>query len=205
MVDNCNIYNIHNCSGGCYLCNITETPIDNFGLLVLCKTTDYCIKKGTYCDESIYIDKCFITNHVFRTFIVLINLIVFSLSFRKIIYTLEVYQYDKFKQGIFLTFYSAVNLAIPSILLFTNNLFYVIYFIVCILSYLYVFTCFPKLNKKEYFVNKNYNIYNLLSDTLSITPIQSRTNTPFSDIISTHDEVVHPENNSPLPTIQSHT
>lgn len=203
-MNNCNIYNIHNCNGSCYLCNTTNYIANNYGILTFCKTTDFCIKEGTSCDERLFLDNCIITNNFLRTVITLVNVLAFSVSFKRITNTFEVYQYDKIKQGICLLSYSTTNLAIPSILLFTTNTLYFIYFMVCIVSYIYIFTCLPKLKKTEYFINKHYTNYNSLSNTLPITPIQSRTESPVSNIIS-NSEQVDPENSIQTPIIQSYT
>ena len=65
-MDNCNIYDIHNCNGSCYLCNTTEHIVNKYGLLTFCKTTDFCIEKGFSCDERIFLDNCIITNNFLR-------------------------------------------------------------------------------------------------------------------------------------------
>lgn len=203
-MNSCDTYNIHNCSGSCYLCNTSEHIVNDYGLLRLCKTTNFCIEKGDSCDERLFLTNCIITNTFLRSVITLVNIIAFSISFKKITNTFEVYQYDKVKHGIFLISYSVTNLVTPCILLFTTNTTYFIYFMVCIVSYLYIFTCLPKLKKTEYLINKNYIDYNSLSDTLPITPIQSRSDSPVSNIISS-SELVSPGNNIQTPTIQSHT
>ena len=204
MANSCNIYNIHNCSGGCFLCNTTDKIVNDYLLSSLCKTNDFCIEKGESCDERIFLESCIITNNLVKAFIALINIIAFTKSFKRITNSFTVYKYNKVKQGVFFIFYSTINLAVPGFLIFTTNLIYVVYSIVCILSYLYVFTCIPKLKKTDYLINTHYTEYQSLSNTLPITPSQSRAESPIPISIPTPDEV-NLGNNNPLPTIQSHT
>ena len=132
----CNAYDIYNCSGNCYICNISATEIEhNYNIFPYCTETKYCISNLTQCENSVYLDHCILSNTFIKIMIGILIICLYIGAYHRILTAYRTYGYSINKQTTIVSIYSIINLIIPIILLFLTNILYLEYFIICVVSY----------------------------------------------------------------------
>ena len=184
-ISNCNTYDIQNCGGNCYVCNVSTAEIERkYNIFPYCKGTQYCISKFTQCNDNIYFDNCIVSNTLIKVTIGILIILFYIGAYSRMLTTFRTYNYNKTKQCSIILLYSIFNLIIPLILISLTYIIYLEYFIVCFTSFILTCCCIPKLKRNNFLLNRNYNPYSFLSDNLPITPSETSISTLDSESIN---------------------